>query len=190
MNTEIPKKLLINLSVRYGLLLAFIAIVISLVLRYVDPLMQFTNVLVSIVLLVIMIGLIVVLTLDIRKKIGGFWSFGDAYKSLMIMALIAVLFSIAYNFVIFKYVDPAMPAKVNAAMLDNITTRLSGANLDQDKIDEYTKTFKNGEFEAKLAPTLKNEVVAFASSLAVYAVINLIIAACVKKKALLVASDD
>jgi hypothetical protein len=126
----------------------------------------------------------VILGLDIRKKIGGHWSFGSAFKSLLIMSVLLVVISTAYSFILVKYVDPEMPAKINQAMLDRTTTMLSNMGTDEATIDKSTQTFKNGEFEAKMQPTLKNEAFNLFVGIIVYGVIGLIIAASIRKRRL------
>jgi len=172
-----------KLSMQYGLLVGVISVVLSIVFRIVDPAFQYSNWWVGIFTLIVMIVLLVFLTLDIRKKIGGYWSYGDAFKSLIIIAVFAVLISTIYNFVLFKFIDTGLPAKINSAVMDQTSAMLEKFGADQSKIDEATKQFQNGEFEASLKPTLINELKAVGYGLIVYAIIDLIIAACVKKKA-------
>jgi len=179
-------------SLQHGLLLGFIAIVLALVFYIIDPLLQYTNVWLGLLTLVIIIVLMVVLGLDIRKKIGGYWTFGQAFKSQLIMAVCITVMANIYNFIILTYVNPDLPTKANAAMLDKVTTSLTQSNVDQSKIDEYTKTFRDGEFIAKLQPTLKNMALAVCIGILLYGIIGLIIAASIKKKAPLYAApvDD
>ena len=181
MANQIPDADVNKLSVRGGLIIGVITIVLFLVFHFIDPVLQFTSYWVSILSLVIVIALLVIYSLDTRKKIGGYWSFGQAYLSLLIMAVCMVVLSTLFNFVIFK-LEPDLPAKINSAMLDKLSTTLSNMGLEQAKIDETTKQFQDGTFEAKLQPTLKNECTTLAIGLLMYAIINLIIAACVKKK--------
>jgi F0F1-type ATP synthase assembly protein I len=166
-----------------GLLAGGIVLVLSIVFYLINPLLQYTNTGISFLLPVIIIVLLVVLGLDIRKKTGGFWSFGEALKSLVIMSFIIAAMATLYNFVIFKFVNPELPAKIAVAVSESMTERLSNAGLDQAKIDEFTKTFENGEFEAKLKPTLVNELIAFGGSFVFYVIVALIVAAIIKKKA-------
>jgi len=170
-----------TLSIRSGLMIGVIVIILSIVFRLIDPLLQYTNLSVTLLSAALVVALMVILALDIRKKIGGFWKFGKAYVSLLIMSLFIALLSVLFSFVLFKYVDPDMPSKVNDATEQVTESRLQKFGLDQTQIDAATKGFTNGEFKAKLEPTFFNEFEAFAISLAFYAVIDLIIAACVKK---------
>jgi hypothetical protein len=192
MTSQIPANSIINFSVKNGLLIGLIVVVLNIVFYFIDPLFSFTNTWVGIFSFVLLITLLVVLGLDVRKKNGGFWSYGQALTSLIIMSVIVVLLSTIYSFILFKFIDPQLPAKATAALLEKTTAMLEKLGLDQSKIDESTQSFRNGEMEAKLQPTLKNEFITFITGVAVYGVISLIIAAIIKKKAPLVpvASDD
>jgi len=192
MTSQTPENSIANFSIKHGLLIGFIVVVLNIVYYFIDPLLAFTNTWVGIFSFVLLIALLVILGLDIRKKIGGYWSYGQAFAALIIMVGIMVLFSTIYNFVLFKFVDPQLPAKATAALLEKTTATLNNLGMDQSKIDEATKSFQNGEMEAKLQPTLKNELIAFVTGVLIYSVISLIIAAIIKKKAPLIpiAYDD
>jgi hypothetical protein len=179
-----------RLSVMHGLLIGVVSVVLNIVFRLIDPMLQFTNWWLGFLILAIVLTLLVVLGIDVRKKIGGYWSFGDAFKSLLIMSVLLVVCSTAYNFVIFKYVDPEMPAKVNAVMLETTTSMMEKFGASQPKIDESTKKYNNGEFEASQKPTLVNELRAVGIGVLMYGIISLIIAACIKKKPALFAPVD
>jgi hypothetical protein len=183
MTDQIKDTTMNKLSFQYGLLMGAISVFLAIVFRIIDPVFQYTNWWVSILILVLTIVLLVILALDIRKKIGGYWSFGAAFKSLIIIGLLATVLSIAYNFVVFKFIDPAMPEKVNSAMMDQTTAMLEKFGMEQSKIEESTKKFTNGEFKATLQPTLVNELRAALFALIFYAIVDLIVAASVKKKA-------
>jgi len=183
METQISKNQVNQLSATNGLLAGAIVLVLYIVFYIINPLLQYTNTGVSLLVPVITIALLVVLGLDIRKKIGGFWSYGEALISLIIISFAIVAIVTLYNFVIFKFVNPELPAKISAAVSESMSEKLTNAGLDQSKIDEFTKTFENGEFEAKLKPTLLNELIAFGGSLFFYVIVALIVAATIKKKA-------
>ena len=182
MEDQIKKAIIGKLAVQYGLLIGGITIVLAIVFRIVDPLMQFTNLWVQLFGGVLGIALVVIFGLEIRKRIDGYWTFGEAFRALMTMSVFITIIIILYNFVLFKFIDPDMPTKINDATETVTAERLAKMNMDQDKIDEVTKMFHNGEFKAKLEPTLKNEAIGFCYSILFYIVINLIVSACIKKK--------
>ncbi|MBK0378963.1 DUF4199 domain-containing protein [Mucilaginibacter segetis] len=182
MTDQLRSKTINNLSLKYGLLIGGISIVLSVIFRIIDPLLQFTNTWISLLAFVIVIVLLVIFGIEVRKNVGGFWNYGEAFRSLIIMSVFISILTVLYSFILFKYIDPELPTKVNAAILDNLTTKLSNMGLDQSKMDEITKPFENGEFEAKFKPTFKNELTNFGFGLLIYAVIDLIIAAIIKKR--------
>ncbi len=172
-----------QLSMKNGLFIGLISVVLSFVIWVVDPLMMFTNTSVGLIIgIVVPIILLVMMGIDVRKKIGGYWTFGEAFKSLMIMCFFSLILTTLYSFILFKFIDPALPAKANAAILDSLSAKLSKMGLEQSKIDEVSKPFLNGENEAKMQPTLVNMARNFAIGLISYAIMALIIAAIIKKQ--------
>jgi hypothetical protein len=178
-----------KLSVRNGLIIGGISVFLSIVYYIIDPLLQFTNIWMQLLGVVIVITLKVILAIDVRKKIGGFWPFGQAFQSLIIMSVFILLLSIIFGFILFKYVDTTLPVKISDATMEITSSRLEKLGVDQAKIDETMKPFSNGEFEAKLAPTFKNELTNMGWGLLIYAIVDLIIAACIKKNRPLFAVD-
>ncbi len=174
--------LISKLSIRHGLLIGVISAVLTIVFFIINPVMQYTNIWVGLLSFAIMIALFVILGIDVRKKIGGFWSFGEAYVSLLIMAVATVFISILVGFILVKFVDPALPQKINDALADVTNKRLESFGASQAQIDESTKQFTNGEMLAKFQPTFFNQIKNFGIGVLIYAVIDLILAACIKKK--------
>jgi uncharacterized membrane protein len=181
MEDQTQKATIGKLGMRYGLLIAGISVVLSIVFRIVNPLMQYINIWVQLFNTAVVIALIVIFGIEIRKSIGGYWNFGTAFKALMTMSVFITLITVLYSFILFRFIDPDMPTKINDASEAVMTERLAKLNMDQEKIDEIAKTFHNGEFKEKMEPTLKNEAIAVCFGLALYAIINLIVAACIKK---------
>jgi hypothetical protein len=179
---EEEKKAVINkLSVKNGLIVGAVSVALTIVFYLIDPLMYYTNLIVQFGTFAIIIALIVVLAIDVRKKVGGYWTFGEAFRSLIISALFITLITTACSFVLFKFVDPSLPTKIKDAIVEKLNERLTKMGMEQSKIDKMTEQFENGEFEAKLQPTFKNELTGIGFGLLFYAVIDLIIAAIIKK---------
>lgn len=98
------------------------------------------------------------------------------------MCAVMTVLSVVYNFVLYSFVDPNLPEKANIALLNKVNASLQESKASEDQIDTYTKSFKNGDFIAGLKPTFFNELKALVFGMMFYAVICLIIAACIKKK--------
>jgi hypothetical protein len=178
-----PNAVSINtLSIRHGLLIGGILAVFSIIFYVMDPVLVYTNFIALLFIIAVAILLLVLLGIDIRKKIGGFWSFGQAYVSLIIMCVFITLVTSIVSFVLFKFVNPGLPTQVNDALMEVTKQRLEKFGAQDAQIAEALKPFTNGEELAKLQPTFINEIRAFFIGLLVYAIIDLIIAACIKKK--------
>ena len=165
-----------KLSIRNGLIIGGVSVLLSLVFWVVDPLMQYTNSWVAFGLFVIVIVLLVILGIETRKAAGGYWTFAEAFKSLLLTSVIVSIITILFHYILNAFIDPTLPQRAADAIGEKLTDQLSSAGLSQDKIDEMVAAMP-----AKLAPTLKNEAVNLGLGLLVYAVIDLIIAAIIKK---------
>lgn len=181
-----------KLSIRHGLLIGGVSVALTIVFYIINPVLQYTNLWLGLFSFAIMVTLLVVLGLDVRKKTGGFWNFGEAYLSLLIMSAVAVVIGILVGFILFKFIDPALPQKVTDALADVTSKRLESFGASQSQIDEANKQFTDGEMLAKFQPTIFNEVKTLGIGILIYAVVDLILAACIKKKRPMFASvsDD
>ncbi|MEJ7558802.1 MAG: DUF4199 domain-containing protein [Pedobacter sp.] len=177
---EERQKLLNGLSAKNGLIIGLVSVVLSLVIHFIDPLMLFTSWWVGLVLMVVFIALLVYAGKTIRTDLGGFWTFGEAFKSFLIMGLIITALSTVYNVVLRTVIDPDLPAKAGAATDENAQAMMAKFGMQQEQIDEAMA--KQGSAESKLKVTPKNVVTDFGISLAVFGVFALILAAIMKKK--------
>jgi len=189
MNEEEKKSLINQQSVKNGLIAGGIYIVLSLVLYIIDPLLPYTNTFIPLGLGLGILTLVIVLAIDIRKKIGGYWSFGEAYRSLIITSLFVCILSIIYGFIMFKFVNPDLPSKIKDATVEKVTASLEKSGMEQARIDDTIQKYLGPDFEARLQPTFKNISTNLGIGLLVYAIIDLIIAAIIKKSPPLFAID-
>ncbi|MHC1708001.1 MAG: DUF4199 domain-containing protein [Bacteroidales bacterium] len=127
-------------ALKYGLILAVVSILYSLLL-YSFSLMN--NRALSLVNVLILIGIIIWGIKDYRdNKAGGFVSFGKAFTIGIYIGLIAAVISTLYTFVFFKYFDPDMIATMMTDAEEKMLE--SNPNLDEDQIETamaWTKKF-------------------------------------------------
>jgi hypothetical protein len=176
MSNENRSAIIKKMALRNGLLIGAISIALTLVLWIVNPLMQYTNTGVSLGLAVLVIVLFVVFGLEIRKALGGYWTFGEAFKGLFIMSLYVSILTIVFHYILFNFIDPTLAQRASEAVIAKLTESLNNAGVGQDKIDEYSKSIPE-----KFAATGKNEAINLGVGLIIYAVVDLIIAAIIKK---------
>jgi len=169
-----------QLSLKYGFILAAVSIVLSLTLHFVNPVLVYTNFMVSIGIFIVFIALLVISGINIRKEIGGFWTFGEAFKAFLIISLILAITATLYNFVLMKFIDPDLPARAAAAIEDAQRAMMAKFGMGNDEIDAALE--KGGNMQEKLEPNFKNTFTSFGVSIASYGVISLILAAILKRK--------
>ena len=176
---EERQKTLTGLSAKNGLIIGLVSVVLSLVIYFVDPLMAYTSIWLGLGLFILFIGLLVYAGKTVRTEVGGFWTFGEAFKSFLVMGLIIATLSTLYNVVLMTVIDPELPVKAGAAIDENTVAMMKKFGAAQEQIDEAMA--KNGNNAEKLKITPKNVITSFGISLAVYGVFALILAAIMKK---------
>lgn len=172
-------KLITQLSLKNGLILALVWLVIYSLLYFINPVMIFTNFWIPLLIWVILIVLLVMVGISTRKEVGGFWTFGQAFKSFLIISLILSFTSVIYSLVLVKVINPNYPTEAAAAIQDSQKAMMVKFGVPPEKIDEAIA--KAGNPAEKLQPTLKNLTINFGVSIAVFGVISLILAAILKK---------
>ncbi len=166
-------------AINNGFVIAAVGIAIQLLLYYAAPnlLGSFVT---GIVIWIILLVLYIIFTLDIRKKIGGFWSFKDALKGIFLMSLIANVSSSIFNFLFYKFVEPGAYDKVSGIITESTTSTLEKMGMSQDQIDKgiegALKSLK-AQYQPSLLDFLKNIAIAILIGF----VMSLIFAAIFKK---------
>jgi hypothetical protein len=111
--------------------------------------------------------------------VGGYWTFGEAFKSFLIVSLILTIATTLYNILLMGVIDPDLPAKAGAVIEDSQRQMFEKIGLSTEEIDEALS--KSGSMEDRLKITFKNVITSFGVVLAVYGVLSLILAAILKK---------
>jgi ABC-type polysaccharide/polyol phosphate export permease len=166
-------------AVNNGFIIAIITIAIQLLTYYAAPAMlgaTWFGIATGLIILVIYI----LLTIDLRKKIGGFWSFKQALTGIFIMSLVANVTSSVFNFIFYKFIEPNAYDKVKGYVAEGLTATLekmgmSGADMDK-AIEKATESLK-AQYQPSPLDFLKNIVIAILIGF----VMSLIFAAIFKK---------
>jgi hypothetical protein len=124
-----------NLSVNNGLVIAVIGIAIQLLTFYAAPEMLGATWF-GIVTGIIVLGVYILFTLDMRKKVGGYWTFKEALKGLFLMSIVANFTSTAFNYVFYKFIEPGAYDKVVGYVSAGLTTTYEKMGMSQDQIDK------------------------------------------------------
>jgi len=162
-----------------GLIIGIISTVIGIVIYYVSP-ASMASISLGIGLGLFSLVLYIFFTIDLKKKIGGYWSFREALKGIFLMAFIAGIVNIAINFVFYKFIEPTAYDKVSGYVADGLTQTYEKMGMDQDKIDQFVAMGLE-KLKSQLKPGLMDEIKNLGAAILVQFVMSLIFAAIFKK---------
>ncbi len=171
-----------------GLVIGILSTVIGVVTYYVFPSLL-GSMSFGIATLIISLLIYIFFTLDLRKKIGGFWNFREALKGIFLMAFVAGLFYSIANFVFYKFVEPEAFDKIAGFMESGMSQTFENMGMEQEKIDEAVAKQIEGiksQYDPTPAQFFKNLGIA----VIIQFVMSLIFAAIFKKEAPLFASNN
>jgi len=168
-----------SLAVKYGLIWAAINIVIFLLVYYGMPQIMGTWKH-SIIQFVVGIGLAIYFTLEIRKQIGGFWSFKEALKNIFILFIIPTIVVYFFSIIFGKWIEPDYPAKITEISLNATTEMMESMTTDQEVIDETIAEMEKG-LEKQFNPGIMDILQSISISALIYFVGALIWAAIFKR---------
>ena len=168
-----------KIALNYGLIWAAINIVIFLFAYYAFPQVMGTFTY-TIIQIIVGVGLAVYFTLQIRRQIGGFWTFREAISAIFVLfilpSVIIMLFSIAFG----KWIDHTYNDFIKESTLNMTTELLEKVSTDQEMID---KTIEETELalDKQLNPSFVDVLKSLASSVLMYFIIALIWSAIFKR---------
>ena len=97
------------------------------------------------------------------------------------MAFIAGVFTMVFNFIFYKFIEPGAFEKISVYITEGLTKTLEGLGMQQDQIDaaieKQLETMK-GQFD----PTLKDLAKNFGIAILIQFIMSLIFAAIFKKE--------
>ena len=167
-------------AINNGLVIGVIAAVLSILTYYVAPNLMGSTFF-GIGLGLVSLGLYIYFTIDLRKKIGGYWNFKTALKGIFLMAFIAGLFGMVFNFVFYKFIEPEAFEKISGYVTEGATKTFENLGMQQEQIDEAVEKqleAMRGQFDPTFTDLAKN----FGIAILVQFIMSLIFAAIFKKE--------
>lgn len=168
-----------SLAFKFGLIWAAINIVILLLIYYAVPQLIGTWKQ-STVQMVVGIGLAIYFTLEIRKQIGGFWTYREAISTIFVLfitpSIIVFFFSLAFG----KWIEPRYNDIISEATLNATTELMEKISSDQDVIDE-TIAETEVALKKQLNPSFFDMIKSIGFSVLIYFIFSLIWAAIFKR---------
>ena len=168
-----------KLSLNNGIIIGIIGIAIQLITYYAFPSLLGATWF-GIAIWVVLLAVYIIFTLDIRKKIGGFWAFKDALRGIFIMSLVANVFAGIFNFIFYKFIEPGAYDKVVGFVTEGLTATYEKMNMTQDQIDKIMEKVTEG-LKSQYQPTILDFFKNLVIIVLVGFVMSLIFAAIFKK---------
>lgn len=168
-----------------GLLLGLVVMVLSIFSFYFMTSIATSFLMVSfspfIFSIIIPLIVTILFSIDLRKKIGGYWVFKQAVTGFFIM--FAVCYAVNYvgvNLIFAKVIEPQMVEKTQSAVVKASGEMMEKQGADQEKIDEAQEKIQK-KFDEQKENSLTKVISGFGISLIFIFVVSLIFAAIFKK---------
>jgi hypothetical protein len=170
-----------------GVIIGILSTVIGVVTYYVFPSLL-GSMSFGIGTLVVSLLIYVFFTIDLRKKIGGFWTFKEALKGIFLMSFIAGLIYSLANVVFYKFIEPGAFEKIAGFMESGMSQTFENMGMEQEKIDEAVAKQIEG-IKAQYDPTFAQFFKNLGIAVIIQFVMSLIFAAIFKKETPVFASN-
>jgi hypothetical protein len=169
-----------------GVIIGILSTVIGVVTYYVFPSLL-GSMSFGIATLVVSLLIYIFFTIDLKKKIGGFWTFKEALKGIFLMSFIAGLVYSLANVAFYKFIEPGAFEKIAGFMESGMSQTFENMGMEQEKIDEAVAKQIEG-IKAQYDPTFAQFFKNLGIAVIIQFVMSLIFAAIFKKEAPVFAS--
>lgn len=163
-----------------GIILGILSVAMQIIIYYAFPSIigSFSF---SIIFAIFSLLLYIFFTLDLKKKVGGYWTFKEALKGIFVMSLIGNALSSVVNFVFFKFIETDAFEKLAPSIEQQAMANLEKFGVtDQKAIDAGVEQALS-QVKSIYQPDLKSFAISFASVIIVGFIMSLIFAAIFKK---------
>lgn len=169
-----------KIAVTNGFILTAISLILFLLTYYTAPQLM-GNMAFSIVNVLIAIGLAVYFTLDIRKKIGGYWSFREALSAIFVMFMVQVVVVYFFTLAFGKWIEPSYPDRMREIILNTSTEMAEMFTDDQELIDQTIAETEEA-LDKQFNPGIGDMIKSLSISIIWYFIGALILAAIFKRE--------
>src|SRR5690606_389859 len=118
-------------AITNALIWAVINIIVFLLVYYASPTLM-ANPAFGFISMAIGIGLAVYFTMDLRKKVGGYWSFREALGAIFLMFFVQIVISTSFTTAFAKWIEPEYANMMRDAALNATTTMAEAFSSDQE----------------------------------------------------------
>ncbi|WP_379092846.1 DUF4199 domain-containing protein [Pedobacter sp. UC225_65] len=179
METTTTKVNLRTEALKNGAIWGAINLVIFLVTWYLMPSLMSSYVYV-VITVVIGITLAVFFCIDLRKKAGGYWSFGEALWPIFAMFLTAMAIVYICTNLFGKFIDPTYPVKMKELSMEKMESMYKSMGMAEDDMNKAIQAASES-LDKQFTPTFSQAVIGFGIAAIFYFIFALIFALIFKK---------
>ncbi|WP_353128114.1 DUF4199 domain-containing protein [Parapedobacter pyrenivorans] len=169
-----------RIAITNAFLWAVINIIIFLLVYYAAPTLM-ANPTFGFITIAIGIGLAIYFTLDLRKKVGGYWSFREALGNIFLMFFVQVVVYTIFTTAFAKWIEPEYANMMRDATLNATTKMAETFSSDQEVIDKMIEEAEKS-IEKQVNPGFMDFVQGLAIAAIFYFIGALIFAAIFKRE--------
>lgn len=163
-----------------GAILGAISFVITILIYYMAPALL-GSMMFGFGIMAVSLVLYIFFTIDLRKKIGGFWSFKEALRGIFLMAFISGVISLLANYVFYNFIEPGAYDKISGFVVDGLTTTFENQGMSQEAIDSTIEKMRES-LRSQYSPTIGDLLKSLGFAIIIQFVMSLIFAAIFKKE--------
>jgi hypothetical protein len=179
METTTTKVNLRTEALKNGAIWGAINLVIFLVTWYLMPSLMSSYVFIGISA-VIGITLAVFFCIDLRKKAGGYWSFGEALWPIFAMFLTSMAIVFVFTILFGKFIDPTYPVKMKELSMEKTESMYKSMGMGEEDMNKAIQA-ASASLDKQFTPTFSQAVVGFGIAAIFYFIGALIFALIFKK---------
>lgn len=166
-------------ALKNGAIWGAINIVIFLVTWYIMPSLMSSYFYAGITI-IIGITLAVFFCIDLRKKAGGYWSFGEALWPIFAMFLTSMALVFVFTIVFGKFIDPSYPVKMKELSLESTEKMMNSMGVSGEDLDK-AMAGASENLDKQFSPTFAQAVQGFGIAAILYFIGALIFALIFKR---------
>ncbi|HEY0669932.1 MAG TPA: DUF4199 domain-containing protein [Sphingobacteriaceae bacterium] len=175
-----PNENLNKAATTNGITVGVISLTIGVLTYYVMPSLMGST-FYGIGVMVFLLGVYIFFTFDLRKKVGGYWSFKEALKGIFLMAVVSGLITTIGNAIFYKFIEPGAYEKISGYVVNGLSSTYESIGMDQEKIDSTIEKVEES-LKKQFNPSLADVFKGLGISILTGFIMSLIFAAIFKKE--------
>ena len=166
-------------ALKNGAIWGIINIVIFLVTWYVMPSLMSSYWYAGLTIL-IGIALAVFFCIDLRKKAGGYWSFGEALWPIFAMFITSAALVFVFTIVFGKFIDPTYPVKMKELSMESTEKMMTSMGMEEEALEKAMNDASE-RLDKQFSPNFTEAIVGFGIVAVMYFIGALIFALIFKR---------